>query len=175
MPMLRSSSFFLSLAAVAAILLAAPAAQAQNPVELGVHGNWTAYRIDETGGKVCYMAAQPDKAEGKYNRRGEIFALITHRPAEGSRNVFSYISGYEYKPGSDVTVTIDGQSFTLFSQDDTAWAPDAATDEKIANAIRKGSKMVVKGRSGRDTATTDTFILKGSGAAHDAINAACAK
>lgn len=165
-------SFFLAVG----LSLAAPVAvQAQEPVTQGSFGKWTAYTLSEGGGTVCYMAAQPDKAEGRYNRRGEIFALITHRPAEGTKNVFSYIAGYEYKVGSDVKLTIDGQSFTLFSQDDTAWAPDAATDEKIANAIRKGSKMVVKGVSTRGTETVDTFSLKGSGSAHDAINAACVK
>ena len=148
-------------------------ALASDPKEIGQFGDWSAYVFEENGNKVCYMASRPKKAEGNYTRRGDIFALVTHRPAEGSKNVFSYMTGYTYKAGSDATVKIGSQSFTLFTQDETAWAPDAETDEKLSNAIRKGSDMVVKGMSSRGTATTDTFSLKGSGGAHDAINKAC--
>ena len=148
-------------------------ARADEPRELGRFGDWAAYVFTEEGNKVCYMASQPKKDEGGYTRRGEIFALITHRPAEGSKNVFSYIAGYPYKGGSDAVISIDNDKFTLFTQDDTAWAPDAATDNKISEAMRKGSKMTLKGTSSRGTATTDTFSLKGSSAAQDAINKEC--
>ena len=99
--------------------------------------------------------------------------LITHRPAENTHNVFSYITGYAYKPGGDATVTIDGSRHVLFTQDDTAWAPDADTDSLLSLKIRSGSSMVVEGTSSRGTATKDTFGLKGSGAALDAINKEC--
>ena len=123
------------------------------------------------------MAEQPKKSDGVTSKthRGEVFALITNRPAEGSRNVFSYITGYGYKAGSDVTVTIDKQHFTLFTQDDTAWAPDGVTDNKIADAIRKGTAMTVKGTSTHGTETVDHFLLAGASAAAKAINAACGK
>ena len=159
--------------AVLAVLLSAGVARASEPQEIGRFSDWYAYAFEENGNKVCYMASRPQKAEGNYTRRGEIFALVTHRPAEGSKNVFSYMTGYAYKSGSDATVKIGSQKFTLFTQDETAWAPDAESDEKLFKAIRKGSEMVVTGVSSRGTKTTDTFSLKGSGAAQDAINKAC--
>ncbi len=168
-----SKSFLLAGFTLFFALMSASSAQASDPRELGRFGDWAAYVFEENGNKVCYMASQPEKAEGSYTRRGEVFALITHRPAEGSTNVFSYMTGYPYKAGSDATVMIDSQRFTLFTQDETAWTPYAETDEKLTNAIRKGSKMIVKGTSGRGTLTTDTFSLKGSGAAHDKINQEC--
>ncbi len=140
---------------------------------LGNSGDWSAYTFIENGNRVCYMASQPIKAEGNYTSRGDIFALVTHRPAEGTKNVFSYIAGYSYKPGSDVTVTAGDKKFILFTQDDTAWTADAETDEAIADAIRKGSNMIVKGTSSRGTQTTDTFSLKGSGSAHKLISQKC--
>lgn len=148
-------------------------AQAAEPRLMGTYGDWLAYVFVEDGNKVCYIASKPKKDEGKYSKRGEIFALVTNRPAERTKNVFSYITGYTYKTGSDVTVEIDGQRFVLFTQDDTAWAPDAETDEKLIEAIRKGSSMVVKGMSSRGTATKDTFSLKGSSGAHDKIGSEC--
>lgn len=151
----------------------ASSAQASEPRLIGTYGDWSAYMFTEDGKNVCYMASKPKKAEGNYSKRGEIFALITHRPAEGTRNVFSYITGYPYKSGSDVTVTIDGKSFTLFTQDDTAWTPDAKTDNQLVDMIKEGSSMVVKGVSSRGTKTTDTFSLKGSTKAHEKISQEC--
>ena len=158
--------FCLQIVICIALMAFSAAARADEPREIGKFGDWAAYVFMEDGNKVCYMASQPKKDEGGYTRRGEIFTLITHRPAEGSKDVFSYIAGYPYKGGSDATVSIDSEKFTLFTQDDTAWAPDAAMDNKISEAIRKGSKMTVKGTSSRGTQTTDTFGLSGSGAAH---------
>ncbi len=146
---------------------------APQPKQVGKFGKWSAYVLMERGNKVCYMVSKPEKAQGKYTNRGEIFALITHRPSEKTKDVFSYITGYTYKQGSDATVIIDGKKFVLFTQDDTAWAPDADADSKLATAIRKGSKMVVKGTSSRGTLTTDTYSLKGSGAAYKAITKEC--
>lgn len=163
----------LALALMAAIGLSATAAQAQAPNLIGNYGDWAAYSFTENGSKVCYMVTQPKKAEGNYSKRGDIFALVTHRPAENTKNVFSYITGYTYKTDSDVTVTIDGQNFSLFTQKDMAWTSSQDEDNRLANAIRKGSKMVVKGTSSRGTLTTDAISLKGSGEAHDAINKEC--
>lgn len=155
-------------------LIICASAQASDPRKLGEHGDWSAYVFMEGGNKVCYMVSQPKKQEGNYSQRGDVFALITHRPSENSRNVFSYITGYSYKPGSAVTVSIGNQNFSLFTQGESAWAPDDAMDTKLADAIQRGNSLVVKGVSARDTATTDTFGLKGSSAAYKAISTECA-
>lgn len=148
-------------------------AQAAEPKLLGQHGDWAAYMFMENNSKVCYMVSQPKKSEGNYTKRGDVYALVTHRPAEKSKNVFSYIAGYPYKAGSDTTVIVNNQKFRLFTQDDSAWASDEATDNKIADAIKRGSSLVVKGASARGTETTDTFGLSGSTAAYNAISAEC--
>ncbi len=157
--------------------LCAGAARADEPRIIAKDGYWTAYTFIEDGKKVCYMASQPQKMDNsaKKAKRGDVYALITNRPADGTKNVFSYIAGYTYKPGSNVTVTIGKDKFTLFTQDDTAWAPDGATDNKISAAMRKGKFMVVKGVSAHGTETTDNFALKGTGAAYEAITRDCGK
>ena len=119
------------------------------------------------------MISQPKAEEGDYTSRGKIYALITNRPAEGTKDVFSYITGYTYKAGSEASIEIDDKTYTLFTQDDTAWAPDAESDRALAKAIREGAKMVVKGVSSRGTNTRDTFSLKGSSNAYDRINNEC--
>jgi len=122
---------------------------------------------------VCYMASQPKTAVGNYTKRGDIFALITHRPSEKTKNVFSYMTGYSYKADSSVSLDVSGRKFTLFTQGDTAWAADAAADNSITAAIKAGSTMIVKGTSSRGTETTDTFGLKGSSKAYQEISKEC--
>ncbi|MEI2768851.1 MAG: hypothetical protein V9E86_10300 [Nitrosomonas sp.] len=72
-------------------------AHATEPKMIGEHGDWIAYTFMENSNKVCYMVSQPKKTSGNYSKRGDVFVLVTHRPAEKSKNVFSYVSGYTYK------------------------------------------------------------------------------
>lgn len=171
--MSRYLTVMLALVAFAVPSFGAGVAHADDPQVISRHGDWVAYKFTENGSKVCYMASQPKSAKGSYSKRGDVFALITHRPSENTKNVFSYISGYTYKPESEVTVTIGKDSYTLFTDNDRAWTPDDSADQALTTAMRKGSQMIVKGVSSRGTATTDTFNLKGSGAAYDAISKEC--
>lgn len=148
-------------------------ASADEPELIGRHGDWTAYKFMEGGNKVCYMASQPKTSKGNYSKRGDVFALVTHRPSENTKNVFSYITGYTYKPDSEVTLEIGSEKFSLFTDNDRAWTQDDSADQALTDALRKGSKMVVKGVSSRGTQTTDNFSLKGTGGAYDAITKEC--
>lgn len=153
--------------------MASSPVQAADPEVIGEFDDWVAYVYTEDGSKVCYMVGKPKKEEGNYTKRGTVYALVTHRPAEKSKNVFSFVAGYSYKTNSEVTISIGGQRFKLFTQNETAWAPDSATDNRLVAAIRSGSQMVVNGTSSQGTATTDTFGLKGSTAAYTAISKEC--
>jgi len=163
--------FFVSFVFVGAISSRAMADG--QPRLIGSYGDWEAYVFFEDGEKVCYMATQPISKAGDYNKRGEAFMLITHRPADRTRDVFSYIAGYDYKSGGEAEVDIDGQKIALYTQDKTAWAPDAEIDGKLAESIRDGNKMVIKGTSSRGTDTIDTISLKGSSAAYNHISREC--
>lgn len=169
-------SRFLALSTVLVVFSIAPAwakGASTEPKLLGTFGDWSAYSFQEEGNPVCYILSSPKKAVGNYKKRGEIFALVTNRPAEKSFDVFSVMSGYDYKNDSTVTVTIDKQKFVLFSHNDSAWTPDAATDARIAKAIQKGKTMTITGSSSKGTTTTDTYGLKGTGAAFDMMNKTC--
>ena len=140
---------------------------------LGSFGDWRAYVTTIGGKKVYYVSSFPKKEEGNYTKRGDVYFLITHRPDRKSFHVISADAGYTFKKDSEVTLTIDGQKFTLFTDGETAWAQDSALDKKISRAIIKGSRMVIKGTSARGTLTTDTYSLKGSSAALRTINKPC--
>lgn len=149
-------------------------AQAQNtPKLIDVFGKWEAYTYSEDGQKVCYMGSQPISAKGNYTKRGKIYVMVTHRPALKLLNEVSFITGYTYKPGSDVDLRIDSKKFKLFTHDDSAWAVNSEEDRKLVRSMKAGSKMVVVGYSSRGTKTTDTYSLSGFTAAYNAISKAC--
>ena len=149
------------------------AAQADNPKPLGTFERWTAYSLTEGGQQVCYVASAPAKSDGKYAKRGDVFMLITHRPAQKSLDVVSFVAGYAFKPEAQAELAVGKDKFTLFVKDERAWAPDDKADATIVRAMSKGAEMVVRGTSARGTATTDHFSLKGFARAYDAINKAC--
>jgi len=158
---------------------AAPAAASASkgpsgqPKLIGTFGDWSAYSFNEGQAKVCYVAVQPKKAEGNYSSRGDVFFLITHRPAEKTYNVVSVIVGYTFKDASEPTVTIDKKTFTLFTRADRAWSHDDKTDKAISDALRKGVTMVIKATSSRGTPTVDTYVVRGAAEALNAINKDC--
>lgn len=155
------------------LLLATPAAAETQATELGTHRSWSSYTYPEGGSKVCFMATKPTKSLPAGARRSEIYAMVTHRPGQNSKGVVSIVTGYTYRSGSEAELTIGNQRFKLFTDGDTAWARDEATDRAILQAIRSGSSMTVVGTSSRGTKTTDTYSLAGSSAALDSINKAC--
>ena len=151
--------------------LAISAAQAE---ELGKHGDWHAYKETENGHPVCVMSATPQKEQGDYTKRGEVAAIISHRPAEKRIGEISIQAGYPYKDGSGVTATVDGKkTFKMFTKGDHAWTYNAQADREFAAAMRAGYKLVIQGTSSRGTLTTDTYSLKGFTAAMNAIDKAC--
>ena len=165
---------FAIMAAAAALTFNPGAAQAQAVERLGEFGHWTAYAFKESGQKTCYMASAPTKDEGAYKKRGKIYARVTHRPAEKTRDEVSFLAGYKYKDDSWVKIRIDKKkAFDLFTHEDSAWAPDQAADKKLVRAMKGGNQMVVEGTSWRGTETKDTYSLIGFTKAYNAIAKAC--
>ncbi len=148
--------------------------QAAAPEMIGEYGDWVAYYYRDKAGPVCYMASTPKKDEGKYSRRGDIYAVITHRPAEKSFDVVNFNAGYTYKPDSKVIVKIGAKTFDrLFTSADKAWSVSDAVDKKIVDAMKRGSRMVVHGTSSKGTNTKDTYSLSGFSSAYRAISNKC--
>lgn len=155
-------------------LIASPIYAAGMPTEIGEYGDWTAYSYKDDKNTVCYMASTPKKDEGKYKVRGEIYAVVTHRPADKSYNVVNFVAGYNYKSNSNVVVKIGTTTFNnLFTSGDNAWAPDSTTDKKLVEAMKRGQRMIVEGTSSRGTKTKDTYSLAGFSGAYRAISAKC--
>jgi invasion protein IalB len=162
--------------AIAAAVLAAgcfSSALAQEPKAIGRYGAWHALTFSEGDSTGCYIFSEPTQMEGKYNSRGKVYALVTHRPNSKQLNVVTIVAGYSYKPDSEVVVEIGDESFKLFTDKGTAWTPTAESDQRLVDAMKNGSDMRVHGVSSRDTETVDTYSLQGFTKAYNAIGEAC--
>ncbi len=173
----NSRAFVCALAVAAMVSVTAAPVSAQEVQYLGSHGSeqekWHTFFYTENGNRVCFMASQPLREEGNYTSRGDVFVHITHRPAEGSRDVVSFTTGYTFETESTVDVRIGNDDYRLFTHQDTAWAPNEETDRSLVQAMRGGANMVVRGTSARGTLTTDTYTLMGFTAAHNEVLEAC--
>ena len=140
---------------------------------LGTFEKWSAHQLTEKKSKICFVHGEPTKKVGKYKARGAVFVQISHRPRAKVVNEVGFTAGYAYKKDSDAIVEIDGKKFKLFTHKDGAWATDSKADAALVAAMKKGTRMVIRGMSARDTKTVDTYSLIGFTAAHKAIGKAC--
>ena len=140
---------------------------------LGNFKVWSAMSFAEDDKTVCMIWSQPEKSEGEYKKRGEVFVFVTHRPGDQEINKVSFETGYTFKVSSEVRVTIDGHAYSLYTDGSTAWSSDTKEDSRMVKAMRAGRTMIMEGTSSRGTKTRDTYSLSGFTAAHNAINKAC--
>lgn len=156
--------------------MAAGAAQAAAPQLIGEYDDWAAYFYKDAKGTVCYMASTPKKDEGRYTKRGDIYVVVTHRPAEKSYDVVNFVAGYTFKRGSTVGIKIGQTSINrMFTSGDKAWAVSDSVDKELVAAMKRGERMIVHGVSDKGTATKDTYSLKGFASAYKAISSKCKK
>jgi len=145
------------------------------PTLIGQFGTWGAYTATPNGKKVCFALAKPSSSKtNPPNRpRDPAYAFVSTRPAEKVTNEVSVMIGYALKPGSESTLEVGGASYAMYTQGDGLWIKNAAEEERLVEAMRKASDVVVKGMSAKGTETTDTFSLKGLAQALDRLAQDC--
>ncbi|MBR1367762.1 MULTISPECIES: invasion associated locus B family protein [Bradyrhizobium] len=145
------------------------------PTLIGQFGTWGAYSATPNGKKVCFALAKPSSSKtNPPNRpRDPAYAFVSTRPAEKVNNEVSVMIGYALKPGSESSVEVGGAAFAMYTQGDGLWIKNAAEEERMVEAMRKSTELVVKGVSAKGTETTDTFSLKGLAQALDKIAQDC--
>lgn len=154
---------------------ATAAAGGAEPTLIGQFGTWGAYTAAPNGKKVCFALAKPSSSKtNPPNRpRDPAYAFVSTRPAERVVNEVSVMIGYALKPGSESSLEVGGSSFAMYTQGDGLWIKNAAEEEQMVSAMRKGADATVKGISARGTETTDVFSLKGLSQALDRLAQDC--
>ncbi len=159
----------LPVALALAVLTVLPPAAASADL-LGTFEDWEAHSRGSGKDKICYAASVPVKSEGKYSKRGDVFLLVSHRPAIKQIGIVSLEAGYAYGDKSQIAAKIGDQKFAMFPFGEVAFAFE---DGPMVKGMIKGAGVVIKGTSSRGTLTTDDFSLKGFTAAYKAASKAC--
>ena len=170
-------------ASLASAALAQPAAKStaaapagdREPTLLGQYGDWGAYTASPGGNKVCFALAKPKSAqtEPPGRKRDQSYLFVSSRPRENVKNEVSVVIGYPFKSDSDATAEIGGSKFAMYTLNDGAWIKNVAEEARMIDAMRKGADRTVKGTSGRGTASTDTYSLKGLSQAIERVEQEC--
>jgi invasion associated locus B (IalB) protein len=145
------------------------------PTLIGQFGTWGAYTATPNGKKVCFALAKPasSKTNPPNRPRDPAYAFVSTRPAEKVTNEVSVMIGYTVKPGSESTLQVGGASYSMYTQGDGLWIKNAAEEERMVDAMRKATDVVVKAVSAKGTETTDTFSTKGLSQALDKLAQDC--
>ena len=154
---------------------ATAAAGGAEPTLIGQFGTWGAYTAAPNGKKVCFALAKPSSSKtNPPNRpRDPAYAFVSTRPAERVVNEVSIMIGYALKQGSESSLEVGGASFAMYTQGDGLWIKNAAEEEQMVSAMRKGADATVKGISAKGTETVDVFSLKGLSQALDRLAQDC--
>ncbi len=153
--------FIGTIALAHALSLAGAAAAAEGPRAIGRHGAWVVFANDGEGGGACFAATQPKSSEPAVAEREPAFVYVSAWPKEGVRTQLSIRSGYRFRAGSVVTVTIGPSNFALFTTGDRAWVSDPTAELKLIDAMKKGPSMRVQGVSDQGTTVRDVYELGG--------------
>ena len=153
----------------------AAASGGAEPTLIGQFGSWAAYTAAPGGKKVCFALAKPSssKTTPPNRPRDPAYAFISTRPSEKVVTEVSVMVGYPLKPGSESAIEVAGSSFAMYTQGDGIWIKNAAEEERLVEAMRRGAEITVKGVSAKGTASTDVFSLKGLAQALDKVAQAC--
>ena len=130
------------------------------PVQVGSYGEWGAFTAQGKG-KTCYALAQPKERAPASLKRDAAYIFISNRPSENVRNEVSIIMGFPMKDNSDAKAEIGNTTFDLICKGMNAWVKNAAREGEFIEAMKRGSKLVIKASSVKGSLNTDSYSLAG--------------
>ncbi len=141
----------------------------------GIYYDWSVFVLDDLGEeKKCYIVSFPKKSIGNYKEKREPYILITRFQDKGVEEVSIY-SGFEYKIGSNIYISIDGKQFTLFTDNDIAWAKTKEQDKEIITTMLDGFMLKTRAESSKTEYVVDEYSLKGLTRAYRRMRELCKK
>ena len=169
-PCLLTAALLLALPALAESKKTAPpahpAAAAAGPKQIGKFDDWIAATHSESGQTVCYAFTRAQSSSPTLPGRGAVILTVTERSS--GRDAVAIEAGLSYATNATVTVQIDQTGLEFYTAGRNAFARDG---KAAVTAFGKGSRAIARSPGPKEV--TDTFSLKGFGAAYAAIVKAC--
>ena len=166
---------------VAPLLLMAAPALAKD--DLGVFGEWAAFRDPKVPRCYAIAAAEPPSRSSSASRgsaengRGQPsagYADVATWPKRGVRGQVHFRLSRALHASPRLSLTIGGQRFELTGGGADAWPSGKAGDAAIVAAMRSAPRMAVSGVDSAGRRFTDRYSLDGVATAMDAATVGCA-
>jgi hypothetical protein len=158
--------------ALALLLVAAPLAAKD---DLGVFGQWAAFRDADV--PRCYAIAASEPRSGSAGNAGAFpaYADVATWPRRGVRGQVHFRLSRELHDNPRLSLALGDERFALTGGGVDAWASDRRGDAAIVAAMRSATRMTLTAtdRSGRRF--TDRYSLEGVATAMDAATVGCAR
>jgi hypothetical protein len=147
--------------------------KASKPVQVGSYGDWGAFLAQSAKDKTCYALATPKDRAPAALKRDPAYIFISNRPAEKVRNEVSIIMGFAIKDGGEARAEIGASNFDLVAKGSNAWIKNPAEETQFIDALKKGSKLIVKAPSLKGNITIDSYSLAGISQALERVQKDC--
>lgn len=163
-----SKAFATAMTAVT-LMVAAPVVAQDSSNRVSTETDWSVFVEDNP--TQCWIVSAPKSIANSRDgrevaaQRGDIRLFVSYWPGNDKKGEVSATGGYPYANGSTVTMEVGSDRFEMFTDGELAWAASPTDDQRIIDAMKRGSDAVVSGQSGRGTRTADTFSLLGFTAA----------
>lgn len=145
-------------------------ASAQSVQIIDEYRDWAAYSTSDGTGPLCFAMSKAKSVEPVPDGYTQAYLYLTHRASRNITNEINLVAGFEFAPDQPATLTVGGQDFELFTQQDAAWLRDTSKSDTLAGAIRAGSTLTITGTTSRGIRVEETFSLSGATAASRAIS-----
>jgi hypothetical protein len=157
------------------LLLAAPAVAKD---DLGVFGQWAAFRDPKVPRCYAIVAAEPASRSSSATRGsadGTAYADVATWPKRGVRGQVHFRLSRTLHASPRLTLAIGSQRFELTGGGADAWASDKAEDAAIVAAMRSAPRMSLSAVDAAGRRFTERYSLDGVATAMDAATVGCAR
>ena len=110
------------------------------------------------GRKVCYAVTRPFAKVGNHKDARDAYLMVAYYNKK--RQDINISSGYTYKTGSKITISVDGSQYSGKTYENIAMSPSRDVDLEIIRHMLHGKRLMVKADSKIGTYSVDAYSLE---------------
>ena len=145
----------------------------ENLKSIGKFKDWESFVLLLDGNKTCFAQSIPVVRAPKKLKREPSRLFISFRPAENIKNEISVTNGYDFKLKAPVAAKSGKKSYDLFSKGRFAWVVDNEDEAKLIATMKKASRLMIIGNTGKGDQTTDHYSMMGFTKAYNSAKKSC--
>jgi len=141
---------------------------------LAQYRDWRAITATAGGVKYCYALGEPLQSENSPSSASRKATFLMVRAFQGTgRSEVSVVIGYKFKNTGAATIELGGTTFPMYTEDENGWIKNLSDETRLVEAMRSGSRLVVKGVAASGMTTSDQYSLVGLAEAIDRAAQEC--